>query len=104
VLDIGGGWGAFVEYAGRRGIKVTSLTLSGESEKFVQRMIDENGWDCRIHRQHFFEHNTDSPYDAIVNLGVTEHLPDYRQTLSQYQRLLRPGGRVYLDASACREK
>ena len=26
VLDIGGGWGSFVEFAGRRGVKVTSVT------------------------------------------------------------------------------
>ncbi|MCU0835476.1 MAG: class I SAM-dependent methyltransferase [Chromatiaceae bacterium] len=33
-----------------------------------------------------------------------EHLPDYPAVLRQLQRLLRAGGRVYLDASASREK
>ena len=33
-----------------------------------------------------------------------EHLPDYRAVLRQFQRLLKPGGRVYLDASAFRKK
>jgi len=33
VLEIGGGWGAFVEHAGRRGIQVTTLTLAEESER-----------------------------------------------------------------------
>jgi cyclopropane-fatty-acyl-phospholipid synthase len=28
VLDIGAGWGAFTQHAGRRGIRVTSLTIS----------------------------------------------------------------------------
>ena len=42
------------------------------------------------------------PYDGIVNLGVTEHLPDYPGTLRKYRQLLKPGGRVYLDASATR--
>jgi len=37
-------------------------------------------------------------FDAIVNLGVTEHLPDYRRTLAQYRKLLKPGRRIYLDA------
>ena len=27
VLDVGGGWGAWTEYAGERGIRVTSLTI-----------------------------------------------------------------------------
>ena len=33
VLEVGGGWGAFVEHAGRQGIRVTTLTLAEESEQ-----------------------------------------------------------------------
>src|SRR5262249_53108200 len=35
VLDIGAGWGAFTQYAGRRGARVTSLTISAESQRYV---------------------------------------------------------------------
>jgi cyclopropane-fatty-acyl-phospholipid synthase len=104
VLDIGGGWGAFVEYGGQHGLHVTSLTISEESRAFVQNIIDQHGLPCEIRREHFFAHRPDAPYDAIVNLGVTEHLPDYARTLAAYRTLLRPGGRVYLDASATRRK
>jgi cyclopropane-fatty-acyl-phospholipid synthase len=104
VLDIGGGWGAFVEYGGQHGLNVTSLTISEESRRFVQGIIDEQGLPCEIRREHFFAHRPDRPYDAIVNLGVTEHLPDYARTLAAYRTLLRPGGKVYLDASAARRK
>ena len=31
-------------------------------------------------------------------------MPDYRKTLAKYHELLKPGGNVYLDASAAREK
>lgn len=103
VLDIGGGWGAFAEYAGRRGVQVTSLTISAESERFIQRQIDDQNLPCKVRLEHFYEHRSE-PYDAIANLGVTEHLPDYRRSLSHYYRLLKPGGRLYVDASACREK
>ncbi len=104
VLDIGGGWGAFVEYGGQHGLHVTSLTISEASRAFVQGIIDEQGLPCEIRREHFFAHRPEAPYDAIVNLGVTEHLPDYARTLAAYRNLLRPGGRVYLDASAARRK
>src|SRR4051812_4001478 len=40
VLDIGGGWGAFTEHAGKRGIRATSLTISRESERFLRALID----------------------------------------------------------------
>lgn len=104
VLDIGSGWGALVEHAGRRDIRVTSLTISKRSEAFVQALIDDQRLPCEVKREHFFEHRVDQPYDAIVNLGVTEHLPDYGGTLRRYAALLKPGGRVYLDASATRRK
>jgi cyclopropane-fatty-acyl-phospholipid synthase len=102
VLDIGGGWGAFTEFGGRRGLEVTSLTLSRASESFIQRLIDAQALPCHIVREHLFAHQPAQPYDAIVNLGVTEHLPDYPATLAKYRRLLKPGGRIYLDASAGR--
>jgi cyclopropane-fatty-acyl-phospholipid synthase len=104
VLDIGGGWGAFTEYAGRRGIHVTSLTISQRSEQFISALIDRERLPCRVLRQHLLAHTADEPYDAIVNLGVTEHLPDYSGTFAKYATLLKPGGRVYIDASASREK
>lgn len=102
VLDIGGGWGAFVEFAGKRGIRVTSLTISEPSRAFIQALIDRGQLPCEVRLEHFFEHHPAEPYDAIVNLGVTEHLPDYPATVQRYHDLLKPGGRVYLDASAAR--
>jgi cyclopropane-fatty-acyl-phospholipid synthase len=104
VLDIGGGWGAFTEYGGRQGVHVTSLTISRQSERFINGLIEEMSLPCEVRREHLFEHRPSAPYDAIVNLGVTEHLPDYPRTLATYDRLLKPGGSVYLDASAARRK
>ena len=104
VLDIGGGWGAFNEYAGKKGIEVTSLTISKESETFLQALIAREKLPTRVRMEHFLEHRVDRPYDAIVNLGVTEHLPDYEATLKQYMTLVKPGGKIYLDASASRRK
>ena len=103
VLDIGGGWGAFLEYGGRKGIRVTSLTISKESEAFLSELATREKLPVQVVREHLYEHEAE-PYDAIVNMGVTEHLPDYPETLRHYQRLLKPGGRIYLDASASRKR
>ncbi|MFT3767382.1 MAG: class I SAM-dependent methyltransferase [Minicystis sp.] len=105
VLDIGAGWGAFTQHAARRGIRVTSLTISAESHRYVSDLIAREGLSsARVLLDHFLEHRASEPYDAIVNLGVTEHLPDYDATLAQYARLLKPGGRVFLDACSSRRK
>jgi cyclopropane-fatty-acyl-phospholipid synthase len=104
VLDIGSGWGSFVEYAGKKGIEVTSLTISSNSRQFVQKLIDREGLPCKVLEEHFLEHNPLGKYDAIVNCGVTEHLPNYGASLKHYEKLLKPGGYLYLDASADRIK
>ena len=104
VLDVGGGWGSFTEHAGRRGIQVTSLTISAQSERYVTDLIRRLRLPCQILNQDFLDYAAPEPYDAIVILGVMEHLPDYPSVLRQFQRLLKPGGRVYLDASAFRKK
>jgi cyclopropane-fatty-acyl-phospholipid synthase len=83
---------------------VTSLTISAESERYVNELIARENLDCRVVREHFLEYACEERFDAIVNLGVTEHLPDYAATLAQYERLLKPGGRVFLDACAARQK
>ncbi|HEV8629205.1 MAG TPA: class I SAM-dependent methyltransferase, partial [Thermoanaerobaculia bacterium] len=98
VLDIGGGWGSFLQFAGEQGVHVTSLTISAASARTMRRLIAERGLAGEVVEQHFLEYRAREPFDAIVNLGVTEHLPDYRRSLAQYQRLLKPGRRVYLDA------
>ena len=104
VLDIGSGWGSFVEHAGLKGIQVTSLTISQRSQQFVQQIIDQQKLPCHVLLQHFFEHCPHQPYDAVVNCGVTEHLPDYAASLKHYDKLLKPGGYLYIDASADRQK
>lgn len=104
VLDVGGGWGSFTEYGGKRDIEVTSITISRESERFLNDLIEREKLPCKVRFEHLYDHNPDELYDAIVVLGVTEHLPDYAKCLAKYRSLLRPGGKVYLDASAQRKK
>ena len=58
VLDIGSGWGSFVEYAGRKGIHVTSLTISKRSQDYVQGIIDREHLPCKVLQEHFLEHNS----------------------------------------------
>ncbi|WP_436530850.1 class I SAM-dependent methyltransferase [Actinoplanes sp. HUAS TT8] len=104
VLEVGGGWGAFSEHAARRGIDVTTVTLAVESEKFLNELFTREKLPVTVVREHIFRYESPEAFDAIVNMGVTEHLPDYATTLKTYARLLKPGGRVYLDALAMRRK
>jgi cyclopropane-fatty-acyl-phospholipid synthase len=59
-------------------------------------------WD--LHLCDLLEYSTPQKYDAIVIMGVIEHLPDYARVLDKFQALLKPGGRIFLDGSACTKK
>ena len=104
VLDVGCGWGSFTEYAGQQGIRVTGLTISEQSKKYMLDLIERQQLPAQVLKQDFLQHEAADPYDAIVILGVMEHLPDYPDVLRRIQCLLKPGGRIYLDASAFRQK
>jgi cyclopropane-fatty-acyl-phospholipid synthase len=104
VLDVGGGWGAFVEHAGKQGIHVTAITLAHHSEQYLKDLIQLLQLPCEVKYGDFYQYESPQPYDAIVILGVMEHLPDYRAVVGQFQRLLKPGGKIYLDASSFRKR
>jgi cyclopropane-fatty-acyl-phospholipid synthase len=104
LLDIGGGWGAVPQYCGERGVHVTSLTLAPDSQRFIQRLIDERQLPCRVLLEDFLDHRPEKPYDAVVIFGVIEHIPQYKRFVQKTWDILKREGLMYLDASASRLK
>jgi cyclopropane-fatty-acyl-phospholipid synthase len=98
VLDVGGGWGSFAGYATARGVNVSALTISREQFAFLQgRGVD-------VTYESIFAYSPDRQYDAVVLLGVMEHLPDYKRLFRKFDQLIRPGGRLYMDFASNRRK
>ena len=87
---------------GHRGIHVTSLTISPRQYEWMTKAIAAESLPCEVLMQDVYKLRVpdDRRFDAIVNLGVTEHLTDYRTLTSQYRHLLKPGGRIYFDSAA----
>lgn len=104
VLEIGPGWGAWFEYASQRGVNCTGLTISEESKRYLGRRAEQVGQKWTVLECDFLSYETTQKYDAIVIMGVIEHLPQYDKVLRKFASLLKPGGRVFLDASACTKK
>jgi cyclopropane-fatty-acyl-phospholipid synthase len=98
VLNIGEGWGGFLTYAGRRGMRYTGLTLNDESFDAATSKCKKEGLTdtCEVLKTDFYSFRAE-PFAAITNMGVTEHLTDYDALMDQYVRLLVPGGHVYSD-------
>lgn len=104
LLDIGGGWGGVTQYCGARGVHVTTLTLTYDSARYIQRLITENDLPGEVYVQDFLTYRPEEPYDHAVMYGVIEHIPDYRKFSRRVWDVLKPGGRLYLDGSAAVEK
>jgi cyclopropane-fatty-acyl-phospholipid synthase len=104
ILEIGPGWGAWFAYASQRGVKCTGLTISKESREYLRRRAAELGHDWSIIDCDFLAYETTEKYDAIVIMGVIEHLPQYGAVLRKFTSLLKPGGLIFLDGSAGTKK
>jgi cyclopropane-fatty-acyl-phospholipid synthase len=104
LLDIGGGWGGVAEYCAPRGVHVTSVTLVDDSANFMKRRFEEKGIDADVVTVDFLNFRSDVQFDNVVIYGVIEHIPNYAKFCQNVWTHLRPGGRLYLDASATKEK
>jgi cyclopropane-fatty-acyl-phospholipid synthase len=104
ILEIGPGWGAWFEYASRRGVHCTGITISQTSIDYLNRRARDLGFDWELIFSDLLEYKTERKYDAIVIMGVIEHLPQYKTVLEKFASLIKPGGRIFLDGSACIKK
>ena len=100
VLDMGGGWGCFVEYAGQRGIHGHSITISAAQHAFVQRVIQEQRLPCTSELVNLRAYQPPRAFDAAVFMGTFEHNPEYEPVVTFLSRHLTPNGRVWADFCA----
>jgi cyclopropane-fatty-acyl-phospholipid synthase len=104
ILDVGVGWGSFLEYAGLRGVRVHGLTISDAQWRFVRDRIAELHLPCSVEKIDFFDFRPPRPLEGAVFMGSLEHLIDYPRVAGFLARQLAPGARVYADFCAQRER
>ncbi|CAH2603955.1 Methyltransferase domain-containing protein [Rhodovastum atsumiense] len=104
ILEIGPGWGAWCEYASARGVRCTGITNSRMSADYLRERAKTLGYDWNIILTDLLGHRTHETYDAIIIMGVIEHLPQYDRVAQKFISLLKPGKKIFLDASACTKK
>ena len=97
VFDMGCGWGAFLEYAGSRGIRVQGITLSRDQHAFVSDRIEAQQLPCRVECVDFLDFRPGGRFDGAVFMGSLEHLPDYRYMGRFLAEHLQPRAGMYCD-------
>ncbi len=100
LLEIGTGWGQLAIQAAMRGAHVVTITLSSEQRELALQRTHAARVSDRVDILLADYREVAGCYDAIVSVEMIEavghhHWPEYFATLD---RLLRPGGRVGLQA------
>ena len=103
VLDMGCGWGSFLEYAGMQGVRVHGITISREQHRFVSDLIRERALPCTVELVDLFAYHPAEPFDGAVFMGTFEHVGDYRRAAHFLREHLRPEARLYADFCARRD-
>ncbi|MBY0413858.1 MAG: cyclopropane-fatty-acyl-phospholipid synthase family protein, partial [Bdellovibrionales bacterium] len=79
ILEVGCGWGGFMEYAAQRGVKVTGITISKEQYDFAKKRLDIHEDLVTIKLMDY--RDIEGKYDHIVSIEMFEALgQDYWST------------------------
>jgi cyclopropane-fatty-acyl-phospholipid synthase len=101
LLEIGSGWGSFAMHAAREyGCRVTALTLSEQQLRLARERARQAGLAEQIDFQLCDYRDARGSHDHIVSIEMLEAVgAEYYGTFFKAcDRLLRPGGRVFLQA------
>lgn len=94
LLDIGAGFGYFLDLARNRGWQVSGIDIDRKAIDFSKKRYGLEIFDKPIVQLGI----PDNMYDAVTLWIVIEQLPDPVAELAQVFRILKPGGIVYIRA------
>ena len=98
VLDVGCGGGLLSEALAREGAQVTALDLSPDLIEIAKLHLLESGLkvDYRLQSVESLAESMPGAFDAITCMEMLEHVPDPGSVLTACEKLLKPGGRIFL--------
>jgi 2-polyprenyl-3-methyl-5-hydroxy-6-metoxy-1,4-benzoquinol methylase len=92
LLEVGYGSGIFLPELARRCDRLAGIDIHPESAK-VDEMLSRFGLTVDLREGSLFEMPfADGEFDALVCLSVLEHVTELEAALSEFRRVLRPGG------------
>jgi cyclopropane-fatty-acyl-phospholipid synthase len=100
VLEIGTGWGELCIRAAARGAEVRSVTLSAEQQQLARLRVAAAGLSDKVAIDLCDYRDVDGCYDAVVSVEMIEAVGfhAWQRYFATLERLVRPGGRVAIQA------
>ncbi len=104
VLEIGCGWGSFIQRAVAKGHRVCGITLSHEQARWAQDEARPFGKDARIAIQDY--RKAEGRYDAIVSIEMYEAVGEayWRQYFAKISEILKKNGTAVIQAITIDER
>lgn len=97
VLDWGCGWGHVTWMLRERGIETEAFDYRPDEAEPTRRMIDgPYAVEACVSPDPVALPYGDGEFDAVLSLGVLEHVGDPAGSLRELHRVLRPNGRLYI--------
>ncbi|MDA5094683.1 cyclopropane-fatty-acyl-phospholipid synthase [Aliiroseovarius sp. KMU-50] len=98
VLEIGCGWGGFAEFAARRGVRVTGLTISQEQHDFAVERIARAGLSDLVEIRMQDYRDETGTYDGVASIEMFEAVGEkyWATYFDTVRNCLRPGAQAVL--------
>lgn len=105
ILEIGCGWGGFVEHAACRGVAVTGITLSREQYDYARERLAVGGHAERAEVRLMDYRHLEGQFDHIVSIEMFEAVGQayWKSYFEKISQCLRPGGRAALQVITIRD-
>ena len=91
LLDVGCGYGFWMNYCEKRGIECGGIDISSEAVDFARNNLKLDAW-----KKDLMDFKTHKKYDLIMVFDVLEHLKDPNKALAKCRNLLKKGGLLYI--------
>lgn len=101
VIEIGTGWGGFAIHAAKHyGCRVTTTTISKRQYELAWERVQQAGLQDRVELLLEDYRDLEGQYDKLVSIEMIEAIgsDQYDTYFSQCNRLLKPGGRMLIQA------
>lgn len=105
ILEIGCGWGGFMEAAAKNGCRVTGVTLSqAQAELARERLAKAALWHLtEVHLQDY--RAVAEKFDYVVSIGMFEHVGEefWQEYMQKVKSVLKPSGKAMIQSIVVRD-